>query len=145
MFDQADVFRITSSALFKDAAARAAGVMLVDCLEASIAETVYQADLAGLSAHVSFEGPEASRSPLQDSITGYLCSCSRSSRHVQFLWRKKIPHPRVAPHESACMLRIVLYMDSTVRSWLRATKYSHVLDGRAPEGTWLHSESTHDH
>lgn len=60
-------FRFTSPLLWQSAAARARGMLLVDCLKDSINEVVYQADQASLSAQLSYEGPEG----IQVSLYGF--------------------------------------------------------------------------
>jgi secreted Zn-dependent insulinase-like peptidase len=51
-------FKLTSSVLWQSAATRAQGMLMVDCLNDVVNEVVSQADLASLSAQISYEGPE---------------------------------------------------------------------------------------
>ena len=48
--------RLSSNALGRDPAARAAALLLVDTWNDIVTEVAYQADLAGLSSHISLEG-----------------------------------------------------------------------------------------
>ena len=72
--------RLSSASLWQSAAARASGMLLVDCLKDSINEVVYQADQALLSAQVSYEGPEGFQISLygfNDKLQRLACSLAK--------------------------------------------------------------------
>lgn len=85
-------------------AAHAKAILLADCLEDAITEVAYQAELAGLHSHVSYEDPAG----LELSISGFsekLVSLAKVIVQVGLCCAAAEAHRSTAAHAALPVLR----------------------------------------